>query len=152
MVQKCHDAYAAQPDLPKDLAKEGIVNPLGMEPYDWFVLSALTAAGITVECCHKDPACAEMYDARQIVDATDFKLFMDNKSMEHVRLVDKEDMHGLSHNTITDTSHLLVSALATRARLALPALASSLAQMHTLRRYSMDHMVHAHVHSALTLC
>ena len=53
LVQKCHDAYAAQPDLPKDLAKEGIVNPLGMEPYDWFVLSALTAAGITVECCQK---------------------------------------------------------------------------------------------------
>ena len=46
LVQKCHDAYAAQPDLPKDLAKEGIVNPLGMEPYDWFVLSALTAAGV----------------------------------------------------------------------------------------------------------
>ena len=30
LVQKCHDAYAAQPTLPKDLAKEGIVNPLGM--------------------------------------------------------------------------------------------------------------------------
>ena len=32
-----------------------------------------------------------------------------------------------THNTITDTPHLLVSALATRARLALPALASPLA-------------------------
>ena len=31
LVQKCHDAYAAQPDLPKDLAKQGIINPLGME-------------------------------------------------------------------------------------------------------------------------
>ena len=29
LVQKCHDAYAAQPDLPKDLAKQGIINPLG---------------------------------------------------------------------------------------------------------------------------
>ena len=37
-----------------------------------------------------------MYEARQIVDATDLKLFMTNKSIEHVRLVDKEDMQGLT--------------------------------------------------------
>lgn len=91
---KCYDAYSAQPDLPKNTQREGVINPLGMEPYDWFVLSVFTAAGIQVECI-KQCQGAEMYQSRQIVESDDVKLFMRNKDIKKVAFKDKEDMHGL---------------------------------------------------------
>ena len=40
-------------NLPKHEAKGGVLNPLGMEPEDWFTHNILAVAGISVELIKK---------------------------------------------------------------------------------------------------
>ena len=85
----------ARSDLPKLERKPDLVNPLGMEDFDWFVLNMLQGAGITVECLGAGAEGALKYQAMQIVDEYDMQEALKVTELQNIAHVDMDNMLGL---------------------------------------------------------
>ena len=74
--------------------KKDFVNPLGMEPVDWFMLNICAGAGISVELLNEAPN-EERYTGAQIVDSDEMNEQLKKKDPEVIAYSPEADMHGV---------------------------------------------------------
>ena len=74
--------------------EKDFVNPLGMEPVDWFVYNICAGAGINVELLNESPE-EDKYTMVQIVDRHEMDLHLAKKDPEVIAYSPEEDMHGV---------------------------------------------------------
>ena len=96
-VSVIHEAFERTDDLPRAEVPEGVVNPLGMEPLDWFVFNVLSSAGITLEIInqHEVPVEVSKYQVVQIVEETSLLAALDNNDLNQVRWAKGTNMLGM---------------------------------------------------------
>ena len=70
------------------------VNPLGMEPVDWFMLNICAGAGISVELLNEAPN-EERYTWAQIVDPEEMNEQLKKKDPDVIAYSPEADMHGV---------------------------------------------------------
>jgi hypothetical protein len=70
------------------------VNPLGMEPVDWFMLNICAGAGISVELLNEAPN-EDRYTMVQIVDPDEMNEQLKKKDPEVIAYSPEADMHGV---------------------------------------------------------
>ena len=90
-VSVVEDAFARS-DLPKVDKRPDLINPLGMEDFDWFVLNVLSNAGITVECIGAGVEGVSKYQAVQIVDESDMERAFKEMNPVNISYCDWYDM------------------------------------------------------------
>ena len=74
--------------------KKDFVNPLGMEPVDWFVYNICAGAGISVELLNEAPN-EDRYTMVQIVDPDEMNEQLKKKDPEVIAYSPEADMHGV---------------------------------------------------------
>ena len=74
--------------------KKDFVNPLGMEPVDWFAYNICAGAGISVELLNEAPN-QDRYTWVQIVDPAEMNAQLKKKDPEVIAYSPEADMHGV---------------------------------------------------------
>ena len=78
----------------KSTKKPGILNPLGMSDFDWWVENILACAGIKLELIQQGGE-PELYTASQIVEESERMEFMRNRRLDKIKLAAEQEMLGL---------------------------------------------------------
>ena len=103
--------------------KQGIVNPLGMSDFDWWIENILSCAGIKLELLKRGGE-PELYNASQIVEESERMEFMRNRRLDNFKLAAEDEMLGLqvklngAHHwkvTVADENHAQHHAVTKRA-------------------------------------
>ena len=74
--------------------KKDFVNPLGMEPVDWFMHNICAGAGINIELLNEAPN-QDRYTWAQIVDPDEMNEQLKKKDPEVIAYSPEADMHGV---------------------------------------------------------
>ena len=74
--------------------KKDFVNPLGMEPVDWFMSNICAVAGINIELLNEAPN-QDRYTWAQIVDPDEMNEQLKKKDPEVIAYSPEADMHGV---------------------------------------------------------